>query len=59
MDCKIHGVTKSPTRLSNFHLFTYSPDHLTCLLKNLCEGQDATVRTGHGNTDRLKIGKGV
>ena len=34
------------------------PDHLTCLLRNLCAGQEATVRTGHG-TDWLKIGKGV
>ena len=35
------------------------PDHLTCLLRNLYAGQDATVRTGHGATDRSKIGKGV
>ena len=34
------------------------PDHLTCLLRNLYAGQEATVRTGHG-TDWLKIGKGV
>ena len=34
-------------------------DHLTCLLKNLYAGQEATVRTGHGTTDRFKIGKGV
>ena len=34
-------------------------DHLTCLLKNLYEGQEATVRTGHGTTDWLQIGKGV
>ena len=34
------------------------PDHLTSLLRNLCAGQEATVRTGHG-TDWLKIGKGV
>ena len=34
------------------------PDHLTCLLKNLCSGQKATVRTGHG-TDWFQIGKGV
>ena len=33
-------------------------DHLTCLLKNLYEGQEATVRTGHG-TDWFQIGKGV
>ena len=33
------------------------PDHLTCLLRNLYAGQEATVRTGHGTVDRLKIGK--
>ena len=35
------------------------PDHLTCLLRNLYEGQEATVRTGHGATDWFQIGKGV
>ena len=35
------------------------PDHLTCLLRNLCAGQEATVRTGHGTTDWFKIRKGV
>ena len=35
------------------------PDHLTCLLRNLYVGQEATVRTGHGITDRFQIGKGV
>ena len=35
------------------------PDHLTCLLRNLYAGQDATVRTGHGKTDCFQIGKGV
>ena len=34
-------------------------DHLTCLLRNLYAGQEATVRTGHGTTDWFKIGKGV
>ena len=34
------------------------PDHLTCLLRNLYAGQEATVRTGHGTTDWFKIGKG-
>ena len=33
------------------------PDHLTCLLRNLYAGQEATVRTGHGTTDRFQIGK--
>ena len=35
------------------------PDHLTCLLRNLYAGQEATVRIGHGKMDWLKIGKGV
>ena len=34
-------------------------DHLTCLLRNLCAGQEVTVRTGHGTTDWFQIGKGV
>ena len=35
------------------------PDHLTCLLRNLYAGQEATVRTGWGTTDQFQIGKGV
>ena len=35
------------------------PDHLTCLLRNLYTGQEATVRTGRGTTDWFQIGKGV
>jgi len=35
------------------------PDHLTCLLRNLSAGQEATVRTGHGTTGWFQIGKGV
>ena len=35
------------------------PDHLTCFLSNLYAGQEATVRMGHGKTDRFQIGKGV
>ena len=34
------------------------PDHLTCLLRNLYAGQEAIVKTGHGTTDWLQIGKG-
>ena len=34
-------------------------DHLTCLLRNLHAGQEATVRTGHGTTDWFQIGKGI
>ena len=36
-----------------------TPDHRTCLLRNLYAGQEATVRTGHGTTDSFQIGKGV
>ena len=35
------------------------PDHLTCLLRNLYAGQEATLRTGHGTTDWFQIGRGV
>ena len=35
------------------------PDHLTCLLRNIYAGQEATVRTGHGAKDWIQIGKGV
>ena len=35
------------------------PDYQTCLLRNLYADQEATVRTGHGTTDRIQIGKGV
>ena len=35
------------------------PDHLTCLLRNLYAGQEATVRTGHGTTDWFQIGKAI
>ena len=35
------------------------PDHLTCLLRNLYAGQEATVKTGHGTMDWFQIGKGV
>ena len=36
-----------------------TPDHVTCLLRNLYAGQEATVRAGHGTTDLFQIGKGV
>ena len=38
---------------------TGTPDHLTCLLRNLYAGQEATVRTGHGTIDWFQIGKEV
>jgi len=36
-----------------------TPDHLTCLLRNLYAGQEAAIRTGHGTTDPFQIGKGL
>ena len=36
-----------------------TPDHFSCLLRNLYAGQEATVGTGHGTTDQFQIGKGV
>ena len=39
--------------------FSGTPDHLTCFLRNLYAGQEATVRTEHGTTEWLQIGKGV
>ena len=36
-----------------------TPDHLTCRLRNLYAGQEATIRTGHGTADWIQIGKGV
>ena len=36
-----------------------TPDHLTCLLRNLCAGQEATAGTGHGTRDWFPIGKGI
>ena len=52
-----------PVYLCTFvHVYPYIlgiPDHLTCILRNLYAGQEATVRTGHGTTDRFQIGKAV
>ena len=45
--------------MENFHQEMGIPAHLTCLLRNLYAGQEATVRTGHGTTDWFQIGKGV
>ena len=46
-------------KLWKIHKGTRVPDHLTCLLRTLYAGQEATVRTRHGTTDWFKIGKGV
>ena len=52
-DCVNHN------RLWKIHKEIGIPEHLTCLLRNLYAGQQATVRTGHGTTDWFQIGKGV
>ena len=52
-DCVDHN------KLWNIFRETGISDHLTCLLRNLYAGQEATVRTGHGTTDWFQIGKGV
>ena len=52
-DCMNHN------RLWKIHKEIGIPEHLTCLLRNLCAGQDIRVRTGHGTTDWFQIGKGV
>ena len=60
------GLNSTFRKLRSWHLVPSlhgkemgTPDHLTCLLRNLYAGQEANVRTGHGTTDRLQIGKGV
>ena len=52
MDCIVHGITKSWTQLSDFH-------SLTCLLRNLYAGQEATVKTRQGTMHWFQIEKGV
>ena len=47
------------TKIMASGLITSSEAHLTCLLRDLYAGQEATVRTGHGTTDWFQIGKGV
>ena len=51
--------TKKKLRLTEDMKEMGIPDHLTCLLRNLYAGQEATARTGHGTTDWFQIGKGV
>ena len=46
-------------KLWKIHQEVGIPDHLTCLLRNLYAGEEATVRIGHGATDSFQIGKGV
>ena len=56
---KIKSDTVSTVSLSISHEEMDIPDHLTCLLRNLYAGQEATIRTGHGTTDWFQIEKGV
>ena len=51
-----NNSTKDSRKEREIH---HVPDHLTCLLRNLHAGQEATVRTGHRTTDWFQIGKGV
>ena len=60
----ISALLTMPKPLTVWITINYSkemgiPDHLTCLLRNLCVGQEATVRTGHRTKDWFLIGKGV
>ena len=54
-DCVDHNKLENSSRDGN----TRPPDLLTCFLRNLYAGQEATVRTGHGTIDWFQIGKGV
>ena len=57
----ISALLTMPKPLTNWKILKEMgiPDHMTCLLRNLYAGQEATVRTGHGTTDWFQIGKGV
>jgi len=55
-DCRSQQSVENSSS-SSFSKEMGIPDHLTCLLRNLDAGQEATVRTGHGTTDWFKIGK--
>ena len=59
MDCIIHGVGGKESDMSEQLSLTYSPDHLTYLLRHLYVCQEGTVRTRHGTTDWFQIGKGL
>ena len=52
-------LTIDHSKLWNIHNEMGIPDHITCLLRNLYAGQEATDRTGHGKADWFQIGKGV
>ena len=56
--CQSHWLCGSQWTVDNFEKVEIL-DHLTCLLRNLYAGQEATVRTGHGTTECFQIGKGV
>ena len=61
IDCAILNWLLTVWITTNWKIFHKMgiPDHLTCLLRNLYAGQEATIRTGHGTTDWFQIGKGV
>ena len=51
--------SETDRKILNRRFWKGIPDHLTCLLRNLYAGQEATIRSGHGTTDWFQIGKGV
>ena len=55
----LNNIILSQCSSRKFNKEMGKPDHLTCLLRNLFVGQEATVRTGHGTMDWFQIGKGV
>ena len=55
----LHMSARDHNKLQKILKEMEMPDHMTCLLRNLYAGQEATVRTGHGTTDWFQIGKGV
>ena len=55
----LNALTVDHNKLWNILNEVGIPEHITCLLRNLYAGQEATIRTGHGTTDWFKIGKGV
>ena len=55
----LHMSARDHNKLQKILKEMEMPDHMTCLLRNLYAGQEATVRTGHGTKDWFQIGKGV
>ena len=61
MNIAVHASLEISVHFLQIYIYSGGelPDHLTCLLRNLYAGQEATVRPGHGTTDWFQIGKGV